>query len=1131
MKTPAMALLLMGILITAGCGGSGKSNENETPAGEPPVGQPPAGDLPAPTADAAAISYNDMAVHDPSVIRDQDGTFYVFGSHLAAARSTDLMTWERVAQEVNDTNPLFNTYASEISEGIEWVGGHQGSWAADVIRLNDGRYYFYYNHCANPESEAGDCNLPRSYLGVAVSDSIEGPYIDLGIFLRSGMTTGEIAEGYGPQGVESYEPAIHPNTIDPDVFYDNGGKLWMTYGSYSGGIFILEMDEATAMPKPGQGYGKHLAGGNHSAIEGSYMLYSPESDYYYLFMSFGGYVSTDGYNIRVARSRTPDGPFLDAEGRDMATARGGLSSITPYGVKLMGGFEFESDPGDPEPSRGYLSPGHNSAYYDADTGRHFLIAHTRFPDRGEEHAIRVHEMFINADGWPVVSPHRYAPVDGTNIVDAGDLPGDYKFIDHGKDINRTARGTLYITLGEDGSITGEASGRYTLFADDPKRIDLELTVDGESKNYRGVMQWQWNDGVGELVPIFTALNNQGESIWGSRMALRNTSQVLADIAADLELPAISKDSALDLPERGTLAAQIDWSSSNELVINSDGRVTRPNVGSGDASATLTATINLSGEPLSKSFTVQVPQRLPFNRSAHFAFENDLAESLSRFGAATATGDRIWNGGSVSYSTGQSGQALQLDGTGGVLLPPELINNYEYTVSFWANPTTISESTPAFFGAVDEQTGSNGLPYSNRWISFLPQGWDGNTMLWSGREQWFDGSAGERITESTWTHMAFAVKQGQASVYLNGVEKFSGGTLDDFFTGANGRFALGVNYWDTSYHGLIDELKIYDSALSAEEIQFLDIESKSNSELLASALAQLDLGILGAVNQDIFLPASGAYASAISWISSNPSVISVQGETGEVTPPGSDTEVTLTATVSLNGEQQTREFPITVTASPQPIARYSFNGNLDDSTGNFTSGGVVGSTVDEAGGTISYSEGVAGQAAVFDGASGVALSDNLIGDHEYSFTLWLNPAAHTGNTPSFFGWATTDSWISLLPNGFGGDNANTMLWSGSDLGSGWYDAVTGEQIAINTWSQLAVVVNNGEVKVYINGELKFSGSDFPDIFSPVETTQFSLGVNYWDTPYAGMMDELKVYAEAVTAEDIVAIYEKDLLSTQ
>jgi len=168
--------------------------------------------------------------------------------------------------------------------------------------------------------------------------------------------------------------------------------------------------------------------------------------------------------------------------------------------------------------------------------------------------------------------------------------------------------------------------------------------------------------------------------------------------------------------------------------------------------------------------------------------------------------------------------------------------------------------------------------------------------------------------------------------------------------------------------------------------------------------------------------------------------------------------------------------------------------------------------------------VIGQAANFDGASGILLPDDLITDHNYSFTLWLSPSALTAYTTSFFGWATDSSWISLLPNGFGED---TMLWSGT----AWFDANTGIQIPQDAWSQLAVTVDNGEVSVFINGERAFSGSNFPDVFGPAAERHFALGVNYWDTPYAGMMDEVKVYDYAVSADDVVALYEAELLSEQ
>ena len=39
--------------------------------------------------------------------------------------------------------------------------------------------------------------------------------------------------------------------------------------------------------------------------------------------------------------------------------------------------------------------------------RYFIIYHTRFENRGEEHEVRVHQMFFNEDGWPVIAPYRY----------------------------------------------------------------------------------------------------------------------------------------------------------------------------------------------------------------------------------------------------------------------------------------------------------------------------------------------------------------------------------------------------------------------------------------------------------------------------------------------------------------------------------------------------------------------------------------------------------------------------------------------------------------------------------------------------------------------------------------------------
>ncbi len=433
-------------------------------------------------------------------------------------------------------NPLFENAVTELEEIYDWSGAI-GLWANNVAQLDDGRFYMYPN--------LSQSDAPRASIGLAVADEIEGPYEFQGIFLQSGMWN-EISE----DGVNVYDPLIHPNAIDPHVFYDHAGKLWMVYGSYSGGIFIMEMDPVTGFPLEGQGYGKHLMGGNHSRIEGPYILYSQHTGYYYLFTSFGGLAYRDGYNIRVARSLYPDGPYVDALGNDMADVKSNPAlplfdddSIEPFGQKLFGDHFWTRDEREPGTGagHGYSSPGHNSAFYDAETGKYFLVFHTRFPGRGEFHQVRVHEMFMNADGWPVVAPYRWVPYRHVPYRDipfaAGRYPwyqprcrhkaycwnmetialeetvGEYKLINHGKVIVGDIVEPVTIHLEGDGDISGANTGRWMRSYDN--RITVELDGVG---SFAGVMSRGWNETSEQFVVTFSAQSVEGISIWASQLA-------------------------------------------------------------------------------------------------------------------------------------------------------------------------------------------------------------------------------------------------------------------------------------------------------------------------------------------------------------------------------------------------------------------------------------------------------------------------------------------------------------------------------------------------------------------------------------------------------------------------------------
>lgn len=444
-------------------------------------------------------TFSNVSVHDPSVIKVGE-EYYIFGSHLAGAKSSDLMNWTLIDSDVKIDNKIIPDAKTEMKKAFEWAQTDT-FWAPDVIQLEDGNYYMYYCNCK------GDS--PLSCLGMAVSDKVEGPYKDLGIILKSGMDSSMPSEDG-----DTYNAAIQPNVVDPCVFYDADRRLWMMYGSYSGGIFILELDTKTGKPLE-SGYGKKILGENHLRIEAPYVLYSPKTEYYYLFLSFGGLASDGGYNIRVCRSKMPDGPYYDSEGQDMIDCKGPAGTVfndieaAKYGVKLMGNFSFSWIEGENGKLRnGYVSPGHNSAVYEEEEGQYFLIFHTRFENRGETHEVRVHQMYLNEEDWFVVSPYRYT---GETIEDytEEEIIGPYKMINHMKDISSYMKKSVEIVLEKDHTISGTKTGTWEL-KDKNKAI---ITIDGTS--YSGVFVKQWDENGLKNVMTFTVLSKEGVSIWGS----------------------------------------------------------------------------------------------------------------------------------------------------------------------------------------------------------------------------------------------------------------------------------------------------------------------------------------------------------------------------------------------------------------------------------------------------------------------------------------------------------------------------------------------------------------------------------------------------------------------------------------
>ena len=171
---------------------------------------------------AVEKAFEEVSVHDPSIVDGGDGYYYIFGSHLAVAKTDDLMNWTYVNQDIRNENEVIPNVYLEMKDAFEWSQSNT-FWAPDVVKLNDGKYHMYHCNCR------GDS--PLSCLGTAVSDSVAGPFVNEGLMLKSGMSADQPSEDG-----DIYQAAEDPNTVDPVVFYDQEGRLWMIYGSYSGGI-------------------------------------------------------------------------------------------------------------------------------------------------------------------------------------------------------------------------------------------------------------------------------------------------------------------------------------------------------------------------------------------------------------------------------------------------------------------------------------------------------------------------------------------------------------------------------------------------------------------------------------------------------------------------------------------------------------------------------------------------------------------------------------------------------------------------------------------------------------------------------------------------------------------------------
>jgi len=321
------SVLFAGLAIIALCS---CSNDDDNKTDEPQT--PETGTYSNPVIKAS--------VPDPTVLRDDDGTYYLYGTedihNTPIFKSKDLVNWTQTG-----------TAFTEESRPQMVPGG--GIWAPDIQKIK-GKYILYYSKSKwGGEWECG--------IGAAVSDKPTGPFTDHGKFFISS----EI-------GVQ--------NSIDP-VIYQENGKVYMFWGSFHG-IYGIELTDDGLAIAPGAE--KFKIAGSYS--EGT-NIYKHDG-YYYLVGSGGscceGKNST--YHVVVARSKDLTGPYV--------TRDGGRALDNKFDLMLSG-------------NKNVAGPGHNANFVPDDAGNTWMLYHgyERFSPNGGR-KVFLDRVKWDSDGWPYI---------------------------------------------------------------------------------------------------------------------------------------------------------------------------------------------------------------------------------------------------------------------------------------------------------------------------------------------------------------------------------------------------------------------------------------------------------------------------------------------------------------------------------------------------------------------------------------------------------------------------------------------------------------------------------------------------------------------------------------------------------
>ncbi|MEV0166601.1 deoxyribonuclease NucA/NucB [Nonomuraea fuscirosea] len=506
------------------------------------------------------------------------------------------------------------------------------------------------------------------------------------------------------------------------------------------------------------------------------------------------------------------------------------------------------------------------------------------------------------------------------------------------------------------------------------------------------------------------------------------------------------------------------------------------------------------------------------------------------GSGTSVADSSGNdnagaGTGTAWVNGKYGKALSFDGSSSMVTvadAPSLRLTTGMTLSAWVNPVTVT-GTP-WKSVITKELNADGASYALYAANgdAVPSGWvqTDPATPWTA-----EGTS--PLPVNAWSHLALTYDGTTLRLFVNGQQvghtAMSGSLHDDGHPLRIG----GNTVWREYFSGLIDEVRVYDRAQSAAEIQ-TDMTTPIGQAAPPDTQAPTAPGSLAATG--------GTGSAQLTWTASTDNV----GVTGyrihRATTPGftpSDanqvgsvpattfTDAGLAAgtyyyrvratDAAGNLGPSSTEVSATVTvppANPGLVAAYGMEEGTGTTVGDSSGQSNTGAATD----TAWAPAGKHGKALSFDGASSwvtVPHAQSLRLTNALTLSAWVNPATAAG-------WRT----VLMKENGSG---ASYGLYAAADGGPlGWLQNASGSKsvvgddpLPLNQWSHLAVTYNGTIITLYLNGTQIDQTPMTGNLADSGGVLRLG-GNDVWeDEFYSGLIDEVRVYNRVQTAAEIQA----------